>query len=762
MSKSVLVLCSSPQGSDYPAKDNQDMLDTLLKGVKPSVDFLSGEDAQRFPEDMRKGKLYDIILFAGCNANIFIDLLREYETSINLLSSSLKKNGLILVTESEKFIKKYISAKHYTEHRLTLKLDTLLKKHPSPGIQDKKEEYTEIVTYWNTKFKAQQTKKDKYIVYQHTVAKAKEASPVKQEIATKAEKEDVCKSILEKVKEILSNGGADTKLMEAVRDTLKEKQIVAIIGRKGTVKKMNMNTSNINALGGEEACKSSVRAIKIALQDISHSAEERVKEIRRQAGLDVRPNKTARVSNNSNSAQTPEADFFSLFDASDPINRDLATLNGIFKVNLLEHDAVYDREEVETAAVLKNGAEKVTFSIEQGKEIKERTIRKNVEKKLEGKNDAEKESAVQAKIAEEAEQSREDFGRLYGDVEGDCADVKITLECMHASGSNSDCFFHSFLGATCEFYRMAKAAGKPYNSFVTRFRKEIVPQIIEYFYTLEEEGKPVVTMSAEDLTHELNAPGQFLPDDLFVIIAYYYKCAILLLRPKQADGIRVAALIGKNTEATYGISNSAGVHFEPLRITGQNTYRLSESTAKCLAYTYSQLSGTTATVDVKRFKEMGKVAQMANPGADGVTVYDEAALLDRLSDGAQIREGSEPGDVTRVYMGMRDEGYDELKTSRVRQLQEMISRLTRNYKDRQMFANAKMAPESQDLEDSIQLLQQGVVDGIKDDADIAEKEAEVVAFIERPTRAEAKRAAKKRGGRRTVRREREGRKTPRA
>jgi len=764
MSKSVLVLCSSPKGSDYPSKDNQDMLDSLLKGVKPTIDFLSGEEGEKFPENVPKDKKYDAILFAGCNALIFISLLLDHKPSIDLLESILKKNGLVVIVESDTFVKKHVSGKHYDTHKRTLKLETLLKSHKTPGIQDKKEEYEATIHYWNTKFNAQQTKNDKYIVY---TKKGGNAAAAAAAAAAPTAKEDTCQKILEDVKAVFSTGGAPTKQMEAIRDILVKKHIKATIGRKGTVKKANTNTRNINALGGEEACRGALRAIKVALQDTGHTADERVQEIRRQVGLEVRPNKTAKVSINSNSARTPEADFFDLFDANDPSSRDLATLNEVFKLNLLEHDAVYDKEAVETAAILKNGAEKTTFSVDQGKAIKEDIIRAQVLKDIAEKPEAEKEAAVQAKIAEEAAQSLQDFGALYQNFEGNCADVKISLECMHASGSNSDCFFHSFLGAACEFYRMAKVTGKPYNPFVTRFRKEIVPSIIEFVY--KQEDMPAVTMAAEELIEELNSPGQFLPDDLYTIIAYYYNCGILLIRPKAADGIRVAPLIGRNTGTTYGISNSAGVHFEPLRIVDQNIYRLTDTQAKCLAYTYSQLSGTTATVDVKQFKEMGKVVPINKPGANGAIAYDEAAMLDKLSEGGKIRESDEPGVVTRAYMGIKGEGYDEMKTAQVRKLQELIGKLTQNYKDRQMFANAKLAPKSQDLEDSIQLLQQGIVDGTKGEADIAAKEADVAEFIERPTQAQAqaaakaaKKSAKKKGGRRTLRKERRGRNTPRA
>jgi hypothetical protein len=298
---------------------------------------------------------------------------------------------------------------------------------------------------------------------------------------------------------------------------------------------------------------------------------------------------------------------------------------------------------------------------------------------------------------------------------------------------------------------MAKVRGKGYNAFVTRFRKEIVPQIIDFFFA--QEDKPKMDMTADTLKRELASPGQFLSDDLYTIITYYYNCAILLIRPKGADGIRLGALIGVNTDATYGISNSAGVHFETLRIAGENTYRLTDAQAKCLSNSYSQLSGTTSKVDVTRFKEMDEVIKIAKPGADGAMVYDEAAMLSATN---------EPGDITRVYMGIRGEGYDETKTTHVRKLQEMIGRLRKNAAERHMFQNLRLLAQSQKLVERIEAVQAGIVDDINDEEDVAKKETEVAEFVTRLTAeqkieakakaaAEAKKAkpAGKKGGRRT-------------
>ena len=767
MPKSVLVLCSTPESPEYNDTDTQEMLETILKGEEFDAEFASLETIPGDPQN--------VILCVACTPEAVSDLAEKAE----ILYSALTKTGILVFIGAEEMIEA-LSAKHYKNHKNTLKIDMITK-----GAN---------LDTWNRYFKAQQTKVGTYLVY---IKKATPDPPsaesendqLKNKPAKEPAKEpakDICEKILKKIKEIISKEGAPTTLMNQVVAALKEEHIVATIGRKGTAKKTNINTKNINALGGEEACKEKLRAIKMALQDTVNSAEARVKEIRTQAGLDVRANKTAKVSklssssSSSNSAETPQADFFSLFDVNDPSSRDLATLNEVFRMNLLAPDAVYDKEAVETAAVLKSGAEKTTFSVEQGKVIKEAIIRKKVLKKMGESPEAEKEAAVQEAIQSEAQKSLADFTKLYAGFEGTCTDMKASLECMHASGSNSDCFFHSFFGATCEFYRMAKATGKSYNPFVTRFRKEIVPQIIRFV----NECKPLTTMTADDLIEELGSPHQFLPDDLYSIIAYYYNCAILLIRPEASDGIRVAPLIGDNTDATYGISNSAGVHFEPMRIVGEKTYKLSDLQAKCLSYTYSQLSGSTSSVDTTRFKEMDKVVPLNKPGADGAVVYDEAAMLEILSDEGQIREKDTPGDVTKVYMGMRGEGYDETKTAHVRKLQEMIKRIIKNQADRGLFHYEKMAAESQDLRESVEMLQQGIVDGAKGEPDIVTKEAEVVAFVARlnpeeeaeekarkakeeraakAAKAKAEKAVKKgKGGRRTLRKERKGRKTARA
>jgi hypothetical protein len=220
MSKSVLVVSSSPEGSDYLDKDNQDMVDRLLKGVKPDVDFLSGGQGKSFPEDVPKEKTYDMILFRDCNSRLFASVLKDYKKSIDLLKGILKQEGLVVISESKDFIEKNVSKKHYAAHKVTIKIDTLLKKQKDPSIKES-EEFMPIVTYWNDSFKDLQTKQEKfehkYIVYRGTKSSKKEATLVEEPMSSESD----CLKKLEEIKgaiETTKSGG--TKLGKAITGIL--------------------------------------------------------------------------------------------------------------------------------------------------------------------------------------------------------------------------------------------------------------------------------------------------------------------------------------------------------------------------------------------------------------------------------------------------------------------------------------------------------------------------------------------------------------
>jgi hypothetical protein len=327
MSKSVLVICSSPEGLDYPAKDNQDMLNTLLKGEKPAVDFLPGGDKPTFPEDMPK-RLYDIILLAGCNALIFISLLREHETSIQMLSKHLTPNGVIVVTESEQFIKKYISVKHYDEHKLTVTLEELLKANPSAGIQDRKKEFEAKIAYWKTQFNEERD--GMYIVY-----RKKAATRVSGEPKPKPNPEELCAELLRRIKELPAKV-TFTEIIKNLTEFIKEKKLkINIVEKKGAKQKaVNSTWTNVRAAG--DTCK--------ALCDILENGEEAASKRLKQIFALVRSSNTTRK--NQKASVSGAA-----FDPADPRNRRLAVLNAKIGADL---DAEYTPE-VEDSPLIKMG-----------------------------------------------------------------------------------------------------------------------------------------------------------------------------------------------------------------------------------------------------------------------------------------------------------------------------------------------------------------------------------------------------------------------
>ena len=316
MSKSVLVICSSPEGVDYPAKDNQDMLNTLLKGVKPTVDFLPGGDKPSFPEDMPK-KQYDIILFAGCNALIFIGLLMDQKKSIDLLNKHLTENGMIVVSESEKFIKKYVSVKHYDEHKLSLTLEILLAANPSAGIQDRKKEYEAKIAYWNTLFNAE--REGMYMVYRKRGSAKNSKTSVSGMSGTPRQKpEELCAELLTQIRELPAKS-TFTAVIAKIKAFIAEKKLkINLVEKKGAKQKaVNASWANVRAAG--DTCK--------ALCDILESGEDEAgKRLKKILDL-VKGSNATRKNGKANAKPTAAAaaPAVAVFDPADPKNRNLKT-----------------------------------------------------------------------------------------------------------------------------------------------------------------------------------------------------------------------------------------------------------------------------------------------------------------------------------------------------------------------------------------------------------------------------------------------------
>jgi hypothetical protein len=159
MPKTVLVICSSPEGRDFPSEDNQIMLKKLL-GEDYIPEFLGGSG--QYPEDLPTGKTFDVILFAGCN--VLIWLFGEdgnHETGMDNLSSVLNDDGVIIFVEGKNYVKHYSGEGHYNQHSLSIPITSISLK--GRYFNDRSELKEEIINSWNKYFT--QTQADKYIVY---------------------------------------------------------------------------------------------------------------------------------------------------------------------------------------------------------------------------------------------------------------------------------------------------------------------------------------------------------------------------------------------------------------------------------------------------------------------------------------------------------------------------------------------------------------------------------------------------------------------
>jgi hypothetical protein len=600
--KSVLVICSSPNpNSDYSAKDNQDMLNKLLGSPeKRTVEFLSGEEGQRFPENMPQGKKYDLILFAGCNPHLFFtSVLFDYKTATKLLYDRLKEKGVVVIVESEKNIRERIQpATYYDEHKTTVTVDKLIEMYSgqstAPGTKSLPEDsikhyipmFKAKLKYWDHKFKKQQTKKEEgktqqYFVYKKQPASAdknieKEVDTTieKAQAAMTAEKEKgdgrgtasqaVCEKILEEIEKILSKKGTPTAVMTEIQGVLTTANIKVTIARKGTAKK-STTTGNINSLQGEEASKEKLRAIKTALQDSARSADERLRDIREKVAPAARPNKTAKVSGNSSS--TSNSFNWSKWNESNSNSNSAKTPESEQEIREFDFQELEMDEPGDDAHLdLLNDFIGRQLNTEYTAEVEGNPLIKN---------------GYPGKIKPKAEPQFE-CGEPPA-AEGGAAPQPqlplVKLECLNADGTNSDCVIHSLLLATCPNFRKAKIEGgekeiinkegkkrMEYEQFATEFRTEFLPELVDTIIekelterrkqlidgeNLNEEEKKLseedraeryeefekVKAALREKSHaELQSPNEFLPDELIEMICKFYNIRILVFGPAPPEG----------------------------------------------------------------------------------------------------------------------------------------------------------------------------------------------------------------------------------
>jgi hypothetical protein len=191
----------------------------------------------------------------------------------------------------------------------------------------------------------------------------------------------------------------------------------------------------------------------------------------------------------------------------------------------------------------------------------------------------------------------------------------IVLKCMIASGNNLDCFVHSFLTAVFPAFRSAVAeqrkytGNKPYLTFATEFRTNVIPRIITYIYNERAKTEGFKQLSPKEqrdqydlvsqIINELLAPNTELPDDLIPYLCNYYNIRILLFGPASINHLSTSRLIGNGGEI-YAISNPNAVHFEPCRLQGTRHYTLTLDESEAFTSRYIGPQETKSVIERER------------------------------------------------------------------------------------------------------------------------------------------------------------------
>ena len=154
MPKTVLVICSFAKGTDYPRQDNQIMLKSLL-----GDDFVP-EFMGEYPANLPTDKLFDAVLFGGCNVLTWL-FRGDYEPGMKKLSTILKDDGIVIFVENKNYVTKLAGEDHYASHVLTMPINSI--KLQMTLANDNSGLKQDIISTWNKYFT--RTDIDKYIVY---------------------------------------------------------------------------------------------------------------------------------------------------------------------------------------------------------------------------------------------------------------------------------------------------------------------------------------------------------------------------------------------------------------------------------------------------------------------------------------------------------------------------------------------------------------------------------------------------------------------
>lgn len=184
MPKSVLVICSTnKEGSDFLREKNQTMLIQLL-----GDDFIA-EFMGHYPDELPKDKMFDAVLFAGCNVMTWLfnnynyknDTIEEkkMEKGMETLSKLLNQDGIVIFIEKQRYIEKVaLEGKSY---ELSIPLEEMKLRETIKDDATGLKQY--IIKSWEKIFQLERI--DNYFVYK---VKSKEGGKYKRKTFNKKRK----------------------------------------------------------------------------------------------------------------------------------------------------------------------------------------------------------------------------------------------------------------------------------------------------------------------------------------------------------------------------------------------------------------------------------------------------------------------------------------------------------------------------------------------------------------------------------------------
>ena len=685
MSKTVLVICSSPDGVDYPAKDNQDILNSVL-GKEFTPTFLPGGESKSFPEDLPPGKhQFDLIFFAGCNTlESLFQRSRNKKGVIDRLPLLLKKDGRIIFSESPSYVKKLGEQ----GHGRTLTIEGLY-NHPVMKNGFKKA-YAPTVAHWNKVF--QRSDSGIYVAYALASGAAKKSEPL---VSGMSEDLD-CDRLIVIIQEYLdtyegaSFGNMVSYLMaDSDAKAIFEKYQISIPKRQNKTAKRGARPKPMPGCG---------KLLDI-LEDPALAFADKLERIKRLI--------SSSGSNSNNSAATPlgeppqeEWEMGTSKTTGKPVYvlRD-ETGKIIQKAWSLPPGAILKGANTRAALIAKAAAEgtpakgvAAVFFAGFDVTLEENRSMERLNAAIGALLPGVYTPAVEAsKVLKQGHPGG--IPRDQDEFPFECQEEIFTVESMNASGKNSDCLFHSFLTTTCSEYRRLKALGTPkarklYETFATQFRTILLPKLVDYSF----EHNPKFTgkiytdeggnehLLQKQLKAELAAPGAFVQDFMINVVSYYFQIRFICVTPGPVPEFRKAYLVDEGLEDhpydhIYALSNSAqdessSSHWEPMRMTSQGgvLYEFTAAQLKCFTEAYPGQPDMDRESDeirfLRLFKEMPKIVALKADHPERIAAFisnetnehgvaypkDEEGHSYYMSGATKSLVDNTPGAVTQLYI----------------------------------------------------------------------------------------------------------------